>query len=113
MTAKRTLASAVVLPAFLAVSCCLTGNAKPLPEPTPLADKNKPVTDDFLYDTIRRKLASDAVIKGGALDLDVKDGVVTLKGTVETERQKDKAEKVVKKISGVKSVVNQIQISHP
>ena len=38
---------------------------------------------------------------------------VTLKGKVEEERQKSRAEKVAKKVNGVKNVVNQIQISRP
>ena len=40
--------------------------------------------------------------------MDVKQGVVTLGGTVETQRQKDKATKLAKKVKGVKQVVNNI-----
>jgi osmotically-inducible protein OsmY len=74
---------------------------------------NKPVTDDFLSDTIRQKLAADQVVKGGAIEVVVKDGAVTLKGTVEEDKQKNKAEKIAKKVSGVKSVVNELKIAHP
>jgi hyperosmotically inducible protein len=74
---------------------------------------NKPVTDDFLSDSIRSKLAADQVVKGGAINVDVKSGVVTLSGTVEEDKQKNKAEKIAKKVSGVKSVVNAIRIAHP
>src|ERR1035441_7390416 len=73
----------------------------------------KPVSDDFLSDTIRQKLAADQVVKGGAIEVVVKDGVVTLKGSVEEDRQKNKAEKIAKKVSGVKSVTNQLTIAHP
>src|ERR1041385_3483452 len=73
----------------------------------------KPVSDDFLIDTIRQKLAADQVVKGGAIEVVVKDGAVTLKGTVEEDKQKNKAEKIAKKVSGVKSVVNEIKIAHP
>jgi osmotically-inducible protein OsmY len=73
----------------------------------------KPVSDDFLVDTIRQKLAADQVVKGGAIDVTVKDGAVVLKGKVEEEKQKSKAEKIAKKVSGVKSVENDIQIAHP
>lgn len=79
--------------------------------PSPAADKSKPVSDDFLSDTIMRKLASDALIKGGALKVDVKDGVVTLQGTIESEKLRERTEKVVKKTSGVKGVVNKIVVS--
>ena len=73
----------------------------------------KPVTDDFLSDTIRQKLAADQVVKGGAIEVVVKDGAVTLKGTVEEDKQKNKAEKIAKKVSGVKSVANELKIAHP
>jgi osmotically-inducible protein OsmY len=74
---------------------------------------SKPVSDDFLVDTIRQKLAADQVVKGGAIDVIVKDGAVTLRGKVEEERQRNKAEKIAKKVGGVKSVVNEIQIAKP
>ncbi len=75
------------------------------------AAASKPaLTDDFLNDTVKQHLASDAVVKGGAIDVEVKDGVVTLKGKVAEARQKEKAEKIAKKVSGVKSVVNEIKI---
>jgi len=70
----------------------------------------KHYTDDQLYDMVRRKLADDVVVKGGAIDVDVKDGVVTLKGKVEYQRQKDKAQKLTRKISGVKQVNNQLVV---
>jgi hyperosmotically inducible protein len=71
---------------------------------------DKPVSDDAIYDNVRIKLAEDVDVKGGALKVDVKEGVVTLGGVVETQMQKDKATKIAKKVKGVKSVVNQIEI---
>jgi len=41
----------------------------------------------------------------------VKDGVVTLRGTVDTAESKAKAEEKVKSIDGVKQVINQIVVS--
>jgi hyperosmotically inducible periplasmic protein len=75
------------------------------------ADKT-PVTDDVINDRVKVKLATDTVVKGGGLGIDVKQGVVTLTGKVETEKQKQKAEKLAKKIAGVKGVTNQIQVAH-
>ena len=71
---------------------------------------DKAISDDLIYDNVKRKLATDSNIKGGGLDIDVKQGVVTLKGKVEYEKQKVKAERVAKKVRGVKSVVNEITI---
>jgi osmotically-inducible protein OsmY len=101
MKLKRVLLPFVL---FLTLAATLATTALPA---------NKPVTDDFLVDTIRSKLAADQVVKGGAIEVIVKDGAVTLRGTVEEERQKSKAEKIAKKVSGVKSVVNEIKIAHP
>jgi hyperosmotically inducible periplasmic protein len=74
---------------------------------------NKPVSDDFISDTIRQKLAADQIVKGGAIEVIVKEGAVTLKGTVEEDKQKSKAAKIAKGVSGVKSVDNQLTIAHP
>jgi hyperosmotically inducible protein len=52
-------------------------------------------------------------VKGGAIEVVVKNGAVTLSGTVEEDKQKNKAEKIAKKVSGVKSVTNEIKIAHP
>ncbi len=72
------------------------------------AEKN--VSDDGIYDNVRRRLASDPIVKGGGLQVDVKAGVVTLRGTVEEQKQKDKATKLAKKVAGVKSVVNEMTV---
>ena len=72
------------------------------------ADKH--FSDDQIYDLVRRKLADDVVVKGGAMEVEVKDGVVTLKGKVEYDEQKTKAEKLARKVSGVKRVDNQLVV---
>jgi osmotically-inducible protein OsmY len=74
-----------------------------------LAD-DKVVSDDMIYDNVRIKLASDQVVKGGALNVDVKDGVVTLGGQVENSKQKDRAAKLAKSVKGVKSVINHLNL---
>lgn len=81
-----------------------------LPVALVLAQKGAPVNDNTLFDEVRRRLANDPDVKGGAFDVDVRDGVVTIKGKVETEKVKAKAERVVKKVKGVKSVVNELRV---
>src|SRR5215475_2955571 len=71
---------------------------------------DKPVNDDAITDYVRVKLAGDAEVKGGALKVDVKNGVVTLSGEVESNKQKDKATRLAKKVKGVKQVVNNITL---
>ncbi len=74
------------------------------------ANKKAVVDDGSINDLVRRRLASDPLVKGGGLQVDVKDGVVTLRGTVDAENQKAKATKLAKKVKGVKSVDNQITV---
>ncbi len=71
------------------------------------ADQKK---DDEIYDAVRRRLAGDPVVKGGTLEVEVKDGVVTISGIVRTEKAKSKADKVAMKVKGVTKVVNQIKV---
>ncbi|MBI4889108.1 MAG: BON domain-containing protein [Acidobacteria bacterium] len=68
------------------------------------------VSDNQIYDQVIRKLANDPDVKGGAFQVDVKDGVVTIEGVVEKEKWKDKAEHLAKKVKGVKGVVNKLVV---
>lgn len=70
----------------------------------------KALTDDIIHDNVIIKLASDQVVKGGALTVDVKQGIVTLTGQVENSKQKDRATKLTKSVKGVKQVVNNINL---
>jgi osmotically-inducible protein OsmY len=68
------------------------------------------ISDDKIYDDVKMKLAFDAVVKGGGLDVDVKDGVVILRGKVRAQKQKDRAERLTKKVKGVTKVVNNLVV---
>lgn len=70
----------------------------------------QPLSDGAVHDLVVRRLANDDRVKGGALDVDVKDGVVTLRGKVTTDKQKQRAEKLTKKVDGVRSVVNELRV---
>jgi osmotically-inducible protein OsmY len=71
----------------------------------------KNVSDDELYDRVRLKLAGDRDVGGGAITVKVTDGVVELSGTVKSDSIRGKAEKVAKKVKGVKSIVNQLKVA--
>jgi len=73
---------------------------------------DKAISDDAIYDNVRIRLASDIDVKGGGLKVDVKEGVVSLSGDVESQMQKDKAARIAKKVKGVKRVVNNIAVRH-
>jgi len=71
----------------------------------------KDVSDDALFDQVRLKLAGDRDVGGGAITVKVTQGVVELSGTVKSDSIRNKAEKVAKKVKGVKSVVNQLKVA--
>ncbi len=80
----------------------------------PMLARQKAATpDDRISDQVRMKLATDPDVKGGALDVSVKDGAVTIRGRVDTDRGKKKAEKLAKKVKGVKSVDNELAVGPP
>jgi osmotically-inducible protein OsmY len=66
--------------------------------------------DDRIYDEVRRRLANDVDVKGGALEVTVKNGAVTISGKVHTPKAREKAERIVKKVKGVTTVTNQLTL---
>lgn len=78
----------------------------------PAVSQDKP-SDDELYDKVRDRLATNRDVKGGGIQVEVKDGVVYLRGRVTEQKQKNKAEQVAKKVKGVKKVVNELQAELP
>lgn len=71
----------------------------------------KQAPDDLIYDLVRRRLASDPDVKGAMIEVQVKDGAVSLSGKVKTEKARQKAEKLAKKVKGVRSVTNKLVVS--
>lgn len=66
--------------------------------------------DDKIYNQVRMKLAESAEVNGGGIDVEVRDGAVTLKGKVMKDKQKSKATQVAHKVKGVRSVDNQLVV---
>ena len=67
-------------------------------------------SDDQIYDMVRIRLAQDVQVNGGALEVEVAQGVVTLSGKIRTDKAKSKAEKIAGKVKGVKKVVNELVV---
>jgi osmotically-inducible protein OsmY len=76
----------------------------------PLLDAQKMISDDQIYDQVRRKLAGDPVVKGAGLEVQVRQGAVTLRGKVKHDKQKKKAEKLARKVKGVTKVINELVV---
>jgi osmotically-inducible protein OsmY len=91
-------ALSVLLILALVSACC-----------APLFAQNKR-SDDLIYDEVRRKLANDMTAKGGGLEVEVHNGVVTLRGKVRSEKQKRRAESITRKVKGVTKVINELVV---
>jgi osmotically-inducible protein OsmY len=92
---------------FLAVAALLTGSLAVAQKPSASSP------DDRISDQVRMRLATDPDVKGGALDVTVNDGVVTIKGRVDSEKGKNRATKLAKKVKGVKDVDNELIVGPP
>ena len=101
----KTLSLQRILVAVLVLNLALAAYAS-----VSFAAQKKPVTDDAIVDQVRIKLAGDDIVKGGALTVDCRFGVVTLTGAVDTAKQKARAERLTRKVNGVKQVVNNLTV---
>ena len=70
-----------------------------------------PLTDEALYDKVRIAIARDREVGGGKIDVKVTNGVVELTGTVKQDKLKDRAEKLARKVKGVKNVENKLRVA--
>ena len=77
---------------------------------TAAVQAQKQVSDDEIYDNVRMRLTRDRDVMGGAIEVEVKQGAVTLRGKVRTEKARQKAEKLARGVKGVKSVKNELQV---
>jgi osmotically-inducible protein OsmY len=68
-------------------------------------------SDDRIRDEICDCMTDDPVLDASDIEVDVKQGEVTLRGTVTSRDQKRRAEDVAERISGVRDVTNQLRVS--
>jgi osmotically-inducible protein OsmY len=69
------------------------------------------IKDGWLVMKVHSEMVDEDVLNGSNIDVDVKDGVVTLQGTVPSEAAKARALEVARKNDGVKRVVDQLRIA--
>lgn len=69
------------------------------------------VNDAWLWTKTRASLATTEGVRETTINVDVTDEVVTLKGTVGSEKEKTDAVKVAKEIEGVKSVKDELKVA--
>ncbi len=68
------------------------------------------VDDGKVTTQVKAGLSADKDISAAHVDVDTKDGVVTLKGTVPTAAAKARAGDIARHVKDVKSVDNQLQV---
>ena len=76
-----------------------------------LAGQANTIKDGWLVMKVHSEFVDEDVLSGSNIDVDVKNGVVTLQGTVPSEAARARALEVAKKNDGVKNVVDQLRIA--
>jgi hyperosmotically inducible protein len=67
-------------------------------------DVGQKVEDGSITAAIKMKLANDETVSASKIDVDTKDGFVTLNGTVTTQAEADRAVSLARTVDGVKEV---------
>jgi len=66
--------------------------------------------DNIITGRVGRRLSADPDVKRYQIDVDTLDGVVTLRGKVDSETMSASAEKIARETDGVHEVVNQLVV---
>jgi osmotically-inducible protein OsmY len=70
-------------------------------------------TNELLRKDVCAELVSEPSVNAGAIAVTVDDGIVTLAGTVDSYAEELAAERAVKRVAGVKGVVEEMQVAMP
>ncbi len=90
--------------------------AQPVPDVGPFrgrGPKGYTRSDERIHDDVSDRLTDDAWIDASDIEVAVRDGVVTLEGTVADRNQKRRAEDVAADCSGVHDVANRLRVRRP
>lgn len=99
MPAIRMLALLLVI--ITALAACQTATGKTAREA---------VDDAAITAAVKAKLVADRAANLTKVDVDTENGVVSLKGSVDTGEQKARAEQLAQEARGVTRVVNNLQV---
>jgi hypothetical protein len=75
--------------------------------------KNYQRSDERIKEDVSHRLTQHGNLNASDIEVNVKDGVVTLTGTVDSRQAKRMAEKTTDTVPGVKDVQNQLTIQQP
>ncbi len=71
------------------------------------------MTDKEIQEAVLRELEWEPLVKSTEIGVAVKNGIVTLAGTVDSFAKKYNAERAAKRVNGVKAVVNDLEVKLP
>ncbi len=74
---------------------------------------SQPIADDKIVQDVESALLRDAVVESSEIDVAVRNGVVTLTGTVDSYFEKARAEDLASRANGVTFVRNYLLVSYP
>lgn len=69
--------------------------------------------DKDLQNEILEELRWDPVLYNLHIKVDVEEGEITLTGAVDSYSKREAAEEVIKRVNGIKRVINKIEIRQP
>ncbi|MFH7326102.1 BON domain-containing protein [Desulfurivibrio sp. C05AmB] len=76
-------------------------------------EKHDEMSDAWIMTKVKTTLLFHRNVSGFKTEVDVKDGIVTLRGEADNQAQKDLATEYVKDIEGVKDVKNEMAVAKP
>lgn len=68
------------------------------------------MSDSAITSKIKSKMVMDSKVAAHNIDVNTEEGVVYLLGRVETQDEKDRAERIARDCDGVRDVVNHLQV---
>jgi hyperosmotically inducible protein len=103
-----------ILGAFIAVApCAVQAQTTKDKAKSTTEDAKTAVTDSWITSKTKIALFADQRVKGTQVSVDTKDGVVHLRGKVDSDEAKQAAAEVAKGVEHAKSVKNDLQVVPP
>jgi hyperosmotically inducible protein len=71
------------------------------------------IDDATISTEVKGKLAGDPDVKAFGIDVDTVDGIVSLRGNVDTGSQRAETERIARTVKGVRGVKNELSVKSP
>jgi len=68
------------------------------------------VSDSSITATVKSKMIADGDVKAHNIDVNTEHGVVYLLGRVNSQHEKEQAERIARSVDGVRDVVNHLEV---